>query len=197
MQLLSSRSKAILSSPVFFRENLPAKFEVILDSSDRILTLVHSYGAQSVEFILAEVLCLFAEKKSALQIWDIKMREIESFLRDENHIPAFGEELLLIENLWKEVRAMALALVIKKKLNSALPKLLMEAHGWAGLSLVAKNHWAKTLLSPLGIELILCEAETLTIKMPPRNIELEELESTLLGILGEGRKVLPVKLVAV
>lgn len=197
VNLISKRAQEYLSSNEHFLINTKAEFTVSLDAGDKILTVSHSNSDPVLETLFAEVLAKFAKNKKISELWKINFREIESFLRDENHLPVFPEDQNLAEKTLLKSRNSLIAATVQTKLEKELPLLKSQVSQWRELNLVQKNVWAEMLLAPLGWQLILCEVDVLNVTKTPEGVEAEVLSQVLQMILNNDSKLLPVKLVAV
>jgi hypothetical protein len=194
---ISHRAQEVLSNPSFHKAGLLSDFLVTVDGDDKILTVFHGKKAEDVHFIIAEVLAKFSENKKILDIWKINFREIESFLRDENHLPAFTENIPELEQGLNFNKISLVGSAIKAKLGPEADVLFSQRKNWNQLSLAAKNQWAQKLLAPLGWELILCEEEVLTVTSMPESLD-EAGSSQLINTILSGEESLPpMKVVAV
>lgn len=194
---ISKRAQSFLINPAAFKTDIRGDFEVLLDKSDRILTVFHSKKAENLDFILAEVLIKFAKNKNIHELWKISFREIESFLRDENHLHAFQEDSLILDKLWRDTLCALIASCAQELLKEDIEELINQAHQWKKQTLVAKNLWAQKLISPMGWQLVFCDTDQLSLKGLPEKLNSDELQALFSKILGEGESVLPVKVVAV
>lgn len=176
---------------------MPVDFEVSVDENDKILTVFHGKNADEVDFIIAEVLAKFSENKRILDIWKINFREIESFLRDENHLPAFTENIPELESILGTHKISLIGFAVKSKLGASSLELVSQRKNWNQLSIAAKNEWAQKLLAPLGWELILCEEEVLTVTSTPSGVDEAGLSLLINTILIGADSLLPMKVVAV
>lgn len=172
-------------------------FEVTVDENDKILTVFHGKNADEVDFIIAEVLAKFSENKKIGDIWKINFREIESFLRDENHLPAFTENIPELESILNSNKISLIGFTVKAKLGPVVFELISQRKNWNMLSIAAKNEWAQKILAPLGWELILCEEEVLTVTSTPSGVDEAGLSLLISTILSGVDSLLPMKLVAV
>lgn len=194
---ISKRAQGILTNSQFQKSDLTSDFEVTLDSSDRILTVFHSGKAGEIELILSEALAVFAKNRTIADLWKINFREVENFLRDENHLPAFTESIPEMEKILNIRKISLIAEALKTKAGEEVYTLIEMIFDWRNLSLVAKNQWAMEFLNIIGSELIFCDGETLTFTKVPKDVPGSDLELLVQRILGGGEIVLPMKVVAV
>lgn len=194
---LSQRSKNILEKPSFYQENLEERFGVKLDSSDKILTVFHRGNRAELAFLLEDVLCLFVQNKRLADLFKLNIREIESFLRDENHLPATDFSFEDLEKTLKSSMVSLLACALKSKLTGRIPLLSEQLRNWDELSLVEKNHWAQELFGSFSCQLVLAESKQITLSEVPVGLEEKQLEELLGDLFGTGTKLLTMKVVAV
>lgn len=201
LDTISLRARELIADPRFFSENIKTRFSVSLDEKGRILSIRHGKDAESslldISFLFSEVLAKFGLHKTIPEIWSIPFREIESFLRDENHLPAFGDSVELVEKSWAVSKACLVAETVLASFGSELKVLKEQISKWEELSLAGKNALMSKILSVLGWELILYAEETMTVRQTPKEIENVVLERTIHEIFRVGGKVLPMKVVAV
>lgn len=197
LNLISKRAQSFIETPTFYKAGLPADFEVTLDAHDKILTVFHGKNKSDVDFIIAEVMAKFSGNKNFLDVWKINFREIESFLRDENHLPAFPENNSEAEIIFNQMKISLIGFAVKAKLGTGLKELLSQRKSWNQQTLAAKNLWAQTILSALGWQLILCEGDVLTVKNAPSELDEEGLSLVISTILSGHESLLPMKVVAV
>jgi hypothetical protein len=194
---MSQRAQSFIKTPKFFKGGISSDFQVTVDDHDRILTVSHGKNPDNMEFILAEVVAKFSENKTISEIWKINFREIESFLRDENHLPAFAESTQEIESVLIHVKASLIGFAVKAKFNKQHQWIISQRKNWNQLSLTAKNEWAQTLIRPLGWELIFCEGDVLTVTNTPTGMDAEALSLLINAVLSGEEIILPMKVVAV
>ena len=209
------RSRALLESPEFEKKGHRAEFQdefsVQFDSHDNILTVHYISCEIPLKNIFMEVLARFSRGQTLLHVLGIHFREIENFLRDENHLPAFPEihadfnkEALV--DLLDEVKFSFVTHALRAKNPGFLELGLILRDDWSKQSLLQKNLWATKLLAEtvdiLGakrsLQLILCEESSMTIEgfLPGMNEKNLALFFVKL-LFGESKKILPIKVVAV
>jgi hypothetical protein len=198
------RAQELLAKKEFFKATQENDFEIVLDSSDKILTVTYSNPQTEIELLFREILARFSKGRLLKQALEINFRELENFLRDENHLPSFTEESTQkLSELLKELKLSLITSALISK-NSAFKELSTALlSGWSGLSLVEKNQWAQRLIDEiqrelkLSFELLWCEESTLTIKISKEQAPDLDLEAFLVKLLGGSKKLLPIKVVAV
>ena len=194
---ISKRAQSFIKSPKFFKKDTSTDFLVTIDDQDRILTVSHGKDPDNMEFILAEVVAKFSENKKISDIWKINFREIESFLRDENHLPAFGTDTLEIESLLALIKASLVGHALKSKVKKEQNLIISQRNQWSHLSLTVQNVWAQSLVKTLDWELVFCDGDKLFVKNTPVGVDTETL-SVLINIIVSGEEIIPpLKVVAV
>jgi NifU-like protein involved in Fe-S cluster formation len=197
VNLISKRAQNFLNHPEYYCENSNNEFTITFDKSGKILTVFHHKNSFEVATVFADVLSRFAKNKYISELWKINFREVDSFLRDENHLPAFPEDQNLAEEILLKTKIILIADATKTLLENKLLLLGQQISQWEELNLANKNKWAQTLISPLGWELLLCESDVMTVTNTPAEVTALDLTAVLQGVFKSEGKVLPVKLVAV
>ena len=201
---LSSRAIEILDNKEFFKPFQENDFEVVLDSGDKILTVTYAISSVEIELLFKEIISKFSKGRSLKQVSEINFREVESFLRDENHLPAFTEQSFQeLTELLKELKLSLITSSLYSK--NPLFKELSEAlfMSWQHYTLVEKNQWAQKLLGEiqkdlrLNWEFLWCDESSLTIKSRAEQASELAPETFLIKLLGGSKKLLPIKVVAV
>ena len=196
-QNISQRAQNILKNPqsvisqeidenwnwVISFENKNPNFQ-----NDKILTLRYS-GVSSLEDI-----SLFLESISRLSVGKsldiltrLSFREVENFLRDENHLPAFpASEEILLEKSFKMVKNTLLSALIFEKINKnedIFPKKVF----WNDLTFVEKNRRILSILEvfkrlfPLvkSTQLALAEADGVSIVKNDLPLDIEVIKHVI------------------
>ena len=150
--------------------------------SDKILTVQYSnFSMDEIESLFLVTLAGLSGKKSGEFLEKFKYREMENYLRDENHRPAFaeiGEEILI--SSFKKVKNSLLAALFFKKISTKKNFTGLKNH-WEELSLVEKNRAISEILVELNtlfsegktLKLILAETETITLSSPESFLDLD------------------------
>ena len=197
LNTFSARAKKFVESPEYFQVGISSGFLVTMDKHDRILTVFHGTFQSELELIFAEVLSKFAVNKKIPEIWSIHFREIESFLRDENHLPAFQGEQKNLEEVLRKLKMLLIVSASMSALSSNCGRYSQLLLNWETLSLADRNAFLGEIIRPMGFELVLYFEDVLTVHSLGPHGENSDLESVVLGILGAMGKVLPMKVVAV
>lgn len=196
IQILSNRARDFLNSPrhqkAFSDLYKDCSWDFLLDNggnsdqdfqNDKILTLTYfiSPTENDLEKLLYESLSRMSSERTVSFLIKLSFRELENFLRDENHLPVFleTEQVLALER-FKVVKNSLLAGVFYKKIE----KFIGPLKGWSEYSLVEKNLQAKRLLSLLNNlisrvkmpELTLAESEDIFIVMNDCPLDCEVIE---------------------
>jgi len=183
--LLSDRAKLLLE----MAESRPSAQKVILKYSenndqswiwnfeldgDKILTLDYqNISANQLHLLFLECLLRMAVGKTLLYVQKINFREVENYLRDENHLTAFSVlDLKAIESEFIIVQNSLLVCILLKNLRIEMDLDRDNLfNNWAHLSLVVKNSRAHLLINALNkilptqnpLELTLAENATISI----------------------------------
>ena len=113
------RAQELLAKKEFFKATQENDFEIVLDSSDKILTVTYSNPQTEIELLFREILARFSKGRLLKQALEINFRELENFLRDENHLPSFTKESTQkLSELLKELKLSLISSALISK-NSA------------------------------------------------------------------------------
>lgn len=167
--------------------------------TDRILTLHYSHiSADVLETIFFESICRLSQGKTLNFLFLLSFREIESFLRDENHIPAFDNvSEAQAQDVFGHLKNALVLKILAAKISSPAGKR------WSGLSLSDKNRAVLELFTSLcalfpkekNLELILAEDTTVTVKKNDFPLELEAVETLLNHLFLSGEADSPLKVI--
>ena len=194
---LSERARKILEGPVFYKAELEQKFELQMDSSDKILTVFHHGERDNLSFLIEEVLCLFAKNRRLIELFKLNIREIENFLRDENHLPATDFKKEVLEETLKSSIISLVACGVRLKFAEHRPMLLATLENWSRCSLVEKNSWAQEVFSAFECQLVLSEGNEVILSDLPPGLDERALQGLLDELFKEAAKHLNMKVVAV
>jgi hypothetical protein len=164
LKILSKRAQDFLISPLHRNKNFidssqkdilwDSRLEARKDSSfygDNILTL--SYFTQTdneLEKLFLEAVARLATERNIAFLANLSFREVENYLRDENHLPVFeADGAIKPETAYLKIKySLLCSLVLKRVQGHALfNKLALRP--WSELSLVEKNR-----LVLAGVELL-------------------------------------------
>lgn len=173
VNLISKRAQYYLTHPAAYNKELDDKFSVTLNEWDKVHTVFHSEQLGTIEFIMAEVLAKFAATKNLSELWKINFREIENFLRDENHLPAISEDQTEVTEIFLKTKILLMAGMIKALLKTDFDNLYSTVLHWEKLTLVEKNKWSQSFFKPLGWELVLSEDDLVYVKISQEVSEVE------------------------
>ena len=194
---ISQRAQGFIKTPKFFKKGVSSEFLVTINDQDRILTVSHGKNPEDMEFLIAEVVAKFSENKKISEIWKINFREIESFLRDENHLPTFTGDTLEIESILNHIKTTLIGFAFKSKINKENKMIISQWKNINHLSLTVQNQWAQSLVKVLDWELIFYESSILTVTNTPVGVDAETLSLLINSILSGEDIIPPVKVVAV
>lgn len=211
-KIYSQRAQNLIEKPSGLKTDLPHGFHVTLDGNDKILTL--NYGVETkvqsgVPLVLFnEVFVRLGTGKNLATLSFLNFREAENFLRDENSSPAFSlesAEITAVEVLFLEAQmnllsSLAIALLKKSELS---PEIFSPV--WEQKSLVEKNQASLLLSQKLNFflppekkwEVLLAEADSLSIKTASTQWSSSLYENFLRPIWGEFTGAQDIKVVAV
>nr|BDT28701.1 hypothetical protein BHI3_21670 [Bacteriovorax sp. HI3] len=195
---LSQRAQALISAPRFYLEGESRELDFAIENvGDKILTARHRGPRDEMSFLFAEVLSQFSEGKTLREIWRISFREIESFLRDENHLPFSPEDALKLENLFVKVKLSLMGALFRVVHALDFSEVSKASSRWSELSLVEKNKSSQVLFSALSWDFIYCDGEVSYVRGVFEGLSTEAMEAFLGEIFRGAGKVLPMKVVAV
>lgn len=171
--------------------------------TDKILTLQYSNPVNDdLTTILLESICKLSQGKMLQYLFQLSFREVENFLRDENHIPSFGAELeTRASEVFLSLKHALLAGILLTKMNES--DLSFDLSGWKKFSLPLKNKLVMEVFSGLctlfpkekKLELILAEGDTVTVKKNDFPLELAVLETLLNRLAFEKETDSPLKVI--
>ncbi|MDO9181447.1 MAG: hypothetical protein Q7U04_03520 [Bacteriovorax sp.] len=174
--------------------------------SDKILTLFYKCLSQSVlDLLFLETLSRMLLGKDIYFLNRLSFRELENFLRDENHLPVFVNST----NIAPEERFMAVknsllfSFLIKEILKNETFKPPIKA--WEEMSLVERNRQIISLFQVINklfsleksLQLALAETEVISIIMNQFPIAIEVLEGLIHELFKSTQKISSLKVVAV
>ena len=155
--------------------------------SDKILTLFYlNIKGSLLESLFLEAISRLITEKSISFLLKLTYREMENFLRDENHLPVFNNSMnYLAEESFKTVKNSLLTTFLITEIQENKGLSFQSLH-WENLTLIEKNQKAQTIITLLNslflgstpLQLALAEKETISIiinDFPVANDVLEEL----------------------
>lgn len=213
IHILSQRALDFLKSPLHLSGEVTAKWRFTIENisensieSDKILTLSwFDLHASSIERLFMEAISRLSVGRNILFLEKLSFREVENFLRDQNHLPVFEEsESCKPDEVFKVVKNSLLGALLLNKIRQNHDCSKLGSH-WEELSLVKKNSLLKeviTLLNSLfprgkSIVLTLAEEEEISIIMNDFPMPIEVIEAVVLDLIGCAYKKTSLKVVAV
>lgn len=205
-QILSKRAQDFLHYPVHIKNNFlkeaskdSPKWDFSFENesngtfqSDKILTLCYFYpSASELEMLFMEALARLVVKKNFSFLEKLTFRELENYLRDENHLPVFDKSnLLQVEHVYKVVKTSLLAEIILKKIKN-ISDYHVPQKSWPDLQFVEKNRELKVIISLLNslfvrgkeLELALASDCEILVAMNEFPIAIEVIEEVLKALL--------------
>ena len=173
--------------------------------SDKVLTLSYSNPSlNSFESVFLECLARILNGKKLNSLLGLSFREIENYLRDENHLSAFMQtDGVELENCFRKVKNSLLGSVILNKIGKNQSSAYQLA-SWPQLSLVEKNRKINALLKEIsreflfekGLRLVLVENDTVYLQGNDFFLDLQVVEIVLAGLISQGDLKSSLKVVA-
>ncbi len=160
----SKRALSIIENLSFQNPNQTRTFDFSIGKNDKILTVHHNFDLNQDELsaLLADVLCRLALDKTLKELWGLTFRELENFLRDENHRPAFNLHTDIAESEFKKLKLIFLGFGYSFLLEGFKGQFL----AWQELSLVEKNQLAVILCQKLNWEFIFADNSSIHFISP-------------------------------
>ncbi len=178
-QLLSQKAKKFALNPSYYDKGLSEPLNIGIDQSDNILTLSHCFQPGTVECLMIESLASLCLHKNLKYLWKIQYKELENFLRDENHIPA-----LSIETIFFEAFSKMRQLFIMESLKQALAHHSELNYPQNDSNLVELNRWGQHFSRFLNGELILVEGAQFNIKLNPMSMSQTDINMVFENLHG-------------
>lgn len=197
--LYSLRAKDLLEHPQFslnldartaFRWKVEYSGVTSQFQTDKILTLKYSHQTSDEIFnVFAESVGRLSQGKTVDSLMALSFREIESFLRDENHLASFADEIQKrAEETFLQVKISLIVYILAEKIQFS-GTWSEQKSPWHKLSLADKNRAVSHLVSELGklfsagkpLELVLAEGDTVTVNKNDFPLDLEIIE----GLMGQ------------
>ncbi len=153
--------------------------------SDKILTLNYSIqNSTEAELLFLEAISRLSLEKPISFILNLNYRELENYLRDENHLPVFIDSWTNSSEVsFKKVKNSLLMALIQKEID---PKFTIEfkKRSWNKLNLVEKNQQSLSLINVLNnvflpmksIQLVFARNEEVSIIMNDFQLNLDVIE---------------------
>lgn len=194
----STRAKNLLFHPRFAMKSDEVGLSWRLEYSggthyfqtDKILTLQYSHSEDNdLKNIICESICVLSQGKTMSFVTFLAFRELESFLRDENHVRSFAEEVEAhATEIFAQVKTSLLVHALASRI--VLPAPWSEQKFlWKSLSLTEKNRAVTVLIDEIAklfpegkiMELVLAEEGTVTVKKNDFPLDLPVFE----GLMGQ------------
>ncbi len=173
---------------------------------DKILTLSYSsYSGPEIETLMRETLSRMCVGKSVGFLIKLNFRELENYLRDENHLSVFeADDTFSIEKSYKYIKNSLLALILWDKCKEGELQFLGGGH-WKNLGLAEKNRNLKYLIDSINmhfslakpLQLVFVEKDCVSVIINDFPMELEILEIVINQFVNFKEEDSSVKLVAV
>ncbi len=210
----STRARDLINRPQHMINESQKNYHVMFDSSDNILTVKFSSRPKIKNIhhniLFNEVLCRLSVGKKLEKIASFTFREIENFLRDENHLPAFDlpvEEIKELEISFINAKFAFLAACFLSNLSTDEAKSsanLSTKTGFLG-SLAEKNAAFDSFIALVNkrfqgkneVEFVMFEAPVLYLKWPVETWSPLELNLFITCLLFELDVAEEIKVVAV
>ncbi|MDD4973158.1 MAG: hypothetical protein PHY93_02350 [Bacteriovorax sp.] len=220
IQTFSKRAQDFLSTPChaltkvaiesankkWFWDFTLEKIEQNNFQSDKILTLYYFNKSGSVlDSLFLEALSRMAIGRDIGFLRQLSFRELENFLRDENHLPVFNiSGVISPEQSFKVVKNSLLADLLIKEIEKKAGTST-QLKGWIQLTLVEKNQRVRAFIKILNnlfsqakpLELALAEAGEIAIVMNDFPVGGEVLEVLIHESIGITEEISSLKVVAV
>ncbi len=178
-QLLSQKAKKFALNPSYYDKGLSEPLNIGIDQSDNILTLSHCFQPETVECLMIESLASLCLHKNLKYLCKLQYKELENFLRDENHIPA-----LSIETIFFEAFSKMRQLFIMESLKQALAHHSELNYPQNDSNLVELNRWGQHFSRFLNGELILVEGAQFNIKLNPMSMSQTDINMVFENLHG-------------
>lgn len=193
MSAISKRARDLLEKKRHFSADLDQAYIIECDENDNFLTVRYGSLAQNFEIVLIEALGVLLKNRPITELLLINFRELESFLRDENHLPAFlDDQINGAQESFKYIKATLLARAMRTKL---LGKgfVLPDWSSWGEKELIIKNQEVVRCLYEVnsffnkadGWRLVLCQHFDLIIAVEERllvNLDIETFFFEAFGV---------------
>jgi hypothetical protein len=174
--------------------------------SDKILTLFYfNISGSTLELLFLEAMSRMVLGRDLFFLQRLTFRELENFLRDENHLPVFDiSRPIAPEISFNEVKNSLLVSIIKDEMRN-VEAAGSEFKGWDELSFVEKNLLASGFMSSLNnlisagkpLQLVLAEKDLITIAINDFPINVEVIEELARETFDQAHENSSLKVVAV
>lgn len=216
IKILSKRALLILEKPEHVTKcspNLPRKWNFTCEKygeyrflSDKILTLSYLAPVLSdAEILIIEAFSRMCIGRNIEFINNLSFRELENFLRDENHLPVFESAVLTnVENIYQEQKVSLLSSILIEGLKSHNGENCTTKF-WSELTYIEKNREINCLLGSLnslisgkvGLLLALAETDEIFIVMNDFPMRIEVVGELIHRLFLKSEEKYSLKVVAV
>lgn len=199
IQILSKRAHNLLQSPQHFKVNSSArKWDVSTDCSsgggllsDNILTLFYNFESPSeLEMLFLESISRLVIGRNVHFLEKLSFREVENYLRDENHLSVFDQTInTKAEDAFRVVKNSLLGAIILNRISNIRPQT-DEPKAWDELSFLEKNQTVKTLVLEINslfligkmLDLVLVEDDNIFLAPNDFPLHFGVIEEVLKGL---------------
>lgn len=174
--------------------------------SDKILTLSYQISyASNPEILIIEAFSRMCLGRNIEFVNKLSFRELENFLRDENHLPVFeNQDLNDMENIYQFLKISLLSSFLLDGLKSPNGENY-STKVWSELTYIEKNREISCLVALLnslipeknGLQLALAEADEIFIVMNDFPLKIEIVGDLIHRLFLNSEAKYPLKVVAV
>jgi hypothetical protein len=174
--------------------------------SDKILTLFYFNNSASIlELLFLETLSRMAIGRDISFLQRLSFRELENFLRDENHLPVFDILVTIApEESFKVVKNSLLVTLLKKEIEKK-EGTKSPIKAWNQLTLVEKNQAGRAFVERINnlisqakpLQLALASNEEMAIVMNDFPVSAEVIEGLARESIGCTEEISSLKVIAV
>ena len=174
--------------------------------SDSILTLFYfSESPSALEALFLESLSRMCIKRNILSLLKLSFRELENYLRDENHLPSLENlDALSTEACFKQVKNSLLLAIIMKEIKKNYTND-SDSRTWSQLNLLEKNQNGHAFILRLNklfslekpMELAFAGNEEFSVVMYDFPLEISLIQELADGTFGGPVGISSFKVVAV
>lgn len=220
IKIYSKRAHELLTSPLYLlHKNLDLKvnsnwtwqFSVEKSKlnnfeSDKILTLGYFINSvSSIESLFLEAISQMTLGRNIGTIRSLSFRELENFLRDENHLPVFEKSAEISPEVsFKKVKTSLLVTLLLSEIKKNMGND-SSFEIWSELNLIEKNKMGQIFISSINnlfssaipLQLALASTEEIAVVLNDFPISIEVIEGLANEILGKAEEISCLKVVAV
>ena len=220
LKIFSQRAQDLLTSPRYLlqgefdlRTNSNWNWQFSLEKSkpdvfetDKILTLGYFVSSVSnLESLFLETISKMAIGRTIGTIKSLSFRELENFLRDENHLPVFEDSNEISPEMsFRMVKVSLLIALISNELKIHM-RGASSVTIWSDLNLIEKNKMGQIFISHINnlfsaaipLQLVLASTEEIAVVLNDFPIGIEVIEGLANEFLGHKEEISSLKVVAV